>query len=212
MPNEVANGEYDNYNDKTLTFDCTYQVRNNFTVSEEKALLDIQVYKENLCISLGITTTFKTITCKYRNCKAAGESPITSEASRNAREAFCSPSAAMTLARASLAASASAAIARCNCTGKRTSLLMSIGMENLRRETVNLNSSVKEINKVLSYEIAAGEAPITSEASRKARDAFCSPSAAITLARASRAASASAAMARCNCTGKRTSLLKNGKQ
>uniref|UniRef100_A0A1B0AZ25 Uncharacterized protein n=1 Tax=Glossina palpalis gambiensis TaxID=67801 RepID=A0A1B0AZ25_9MUSC len=59
---------------------------------------------------------------------------------------------------------------------------------------------------------AAGEAPITSEASRKARDAFCSPSAAITLARASRAASASAAMARCNCTGKRTSLLKNGKQ
>uniref|UniRef100_A0AAG5D473 Uncharacterized protein n=1 Tax=Anopheles atroparvus TaxID=41427 RepID=A0AAG5D473_ANOAO len=36
---------------------------------------------------------------------------------------------------------------------------------------------------------------ITSEASRRAREAFCSPSAAITLARASRAASASAAIA-----------------
>ena len=37
--------------------------------------------------------------------------------------------------------------------------------------------------------------------------ALCSPSAAITLARASRAASASAAMARCNCCGSRTSFL-----
>lgn len=37
---------------------------------------------------------------------------------------------------------------------------------------------------------------MTSLASRRARDAFCSPSAAITLARASREASASAAMAR----------------
>lgn len=35
-------------------------------------------------------------TCKYLNCSAAGESPITSLASRNARDAFCSPSAAIT--------------------------------------------------------------------------------------------------------------------
>ena len=48
---------------------------------------------------------------------------------------------------------------------------------------------------------------MTSAASLRARDAFCSPSAAMTLARASRAASASAAMARCSCTGSLTSLL-----
>eukprot|EP00094_Tigriopus_californicus_P010510 TCALIF_10138-PA protein Name:"Similar to sif Protein still life, isoform SIF type 1 (Drosophila melanogaster)" AED:0.33 eAED:0.37 QI:0/0/0/0.63/1/1/19/0/1332 len=43
---------------------------------------------------------------------------------------------------------------------------------------------------------AAGDSDMISEASFKAREAFCSPSAAITLARASRLASASAAMAR----------------
>ena len=52
---------------------------------------------------------------RYRSCKAAGESESISEASFKDREAFCSPSAAMTLARASLAASASAAIALCSC-------------------------------------------------------------------------------------------------
>ena len=51
---------------------------------------------------------------------------------------------------------------------------------------------------------------MTSAASRRAFEAFCSPSAAITLARASRAASASAAIARCSCTGSRTSLLQVG--
>ena len=61
--------------------------------------------------------------CKYLNCKAAGLSAITSEASFKAFEAFISPSAAITLAQASLAASASAAIAFCNKTGNRTSLL-----------------------------------------------------------------------------------------
>ena len=52
--------------------------------------------------------------------------PCTTECSRtySARLALCSPSAAITLARASRAASASAAIARCSCTGKRTSLLL----------------------------------------------------------------------------------------
>lgn len=45
-------------------------------------------------------------TCKYRSCSAAGESPMISEASLKALEAFCSPSAAITLALASLDASA----------------------------------------------------------------------------------------------------------
>lgn len=41
--------------------------------------------------------------------------------SLRAIDAFCSPSAAMTLALASRVASASVAIARCICTGNRTS-------------------------------------------------------------------------------------------
>ena len=45
----------------------------------------------------------------------------------------------------------------------------------------------------------------TSAASFRCSEAFCSPSAATTLARASLAASASAAMALCSCTGTRTS-------
>jgi hypothetical protein len=49
---------------------------------------------------------FKCHTCKYRSCNAAGESPMISEASLKALEAFCSPSAAITLALASLDASA----------------------------------------------------------------------------------------------------------
>lgn len=57
---------------------------------------------------------------------------------------------------------------------------------------------------------AAGDSLMTSAASLRALEARCSPSAAITLARASRAASASAAMARCSCTGRRTSLLQGG--
>jgi hypothetical protein len=48
---------------------------------------------------------------------------MTSEASLSALEAFCSPSAAITLALASLAASASAAMALCSCTGNLASLL-----------------------------------------------------------------------------------------
>ena len=47
------------------------------------------------------------------------------------------------------------------------------------------------------------------EASRKALEALISPSAAITLALASLLASASAAMARCNCSGNLASFLKN---
>lgn len=61
--------------------------------------------------------------CRYRSCRADGDWLITSAASFKARDARCSPSAAMTLALASLAASASAAMARCSWTGRRTSLL-----------------------------------------------------------------------------------------
>ena len=43
---------------------------------------------------------FNIITCKYLSCNAAGESPIISDASRNALAALCSPSAAITFARA----------------------------------------------------------------------------------------------------------------
>lgn len=45
-------------------------------------------------------------TCRYLSWRAAGESPIISDASRNARDAFCSPSDAIIFARASLEASA----------------------------------------------------------------------------------------------------------
>lgn len=52
---------------------------------------------------------------------------------------------------------------------------------------------------------------ITSEASFKALEALNSPSAATIFALASRKASASAAMALCMATGRRTSLLENWK-
>lgn len=46
------------------------------------------------------------LTWRYRSCSADGESPMISDASRNARAAFCSPSDAMIFARASRDASA----------------------------------------------------------------------------------------------------------
>ena len=61
--------------------------------------------------------------CKYLNCKADPDSLMMSEASLRARDAFISPLAVRTLARASQAASASAAMVRCNCNGNLTSLL-----------------------------------------------------------------------------------------
>ncbi|GMR32165.1 hypothetical protein PMAYCL1PPCAC_02360, partial [Pristionchus mayeri] len=61
--------------------------------------------------------------CRYLNWSAAGDWAITSAASCSDRDASFSPSAAITFARASLVASASAAIALCSCTGSRTSLL-----------------------------------------------------------------------------------------
>jgi len=64
--------------------------------------------------------------CKYRNCSAEEDSAITSEASLRALDAFCSPSAAMTFALASRAASASAAMARWSWTGRRASLISTL--------------------------------------------------------------------------------------
>merc|ERR1719427_2332176 len=61
--------------------------------------------------------------CKYLSCKAAELSCMTILASANDLDAFCSPSAAITLALASLAASASAAMALCSWTGSLASLL-----------------------------------------------------------------------------------------
>ena len=52
--------------------------------------------------------------CRYLNCRAAGLSTMTSAACLRALLALCSPSAAITLALASLAASASAAMALIN--------------------------------------------------------------------------------------------------
>lgn len=60
---------------------------------------------------------------RYRSCRAAGEVHIMSEACFNANDDFISPSAAITFALASLLASASVAIARCNCVGRLTSFL-----------------------------------------------------------------------------------------
>ena len=64
-----------------------------------------------------------TLTCRYLSWRAEGDWSMTEEASFRAREARISPSAAITLARASRDASASAAIARCSCSGRRASLL-----------------------------------------------------------------------------------------
>lgn len=58
-----------------------------------------------------------------KTCKAEGLADMISEASLKALEDFISPSAAITLARASRAASASAAMALCKAVGKETSLL-----------------------------------------------------------------------------------------
>lgn len=58
-----------------------------------------------------------------QTCSAEGLADIISDASFRALDDFISPSAAMTLARASRAASASAAMALCKAVGKETSLL-----------------------------------------------------------------------------------------
>ena len=69
---------------------------------------------------------------KGLTCSAAGVCVMTSAALASDLDAWCSPSAAITLARASRAASASAAMARCNCCGSRTSFLHVSGREKER--------------------------------------------------------------------------------
>ena len=78
--------------------------------------------------------------CRYRSCSAEVDSSRTSAASFKCFEAFCSPSAATTLARASRAASASAAIALWSCTGTLTSLIST-------RSTCNRNSVTSIIQR-----------------------------------------------------------------
>ena len=80
-------------------------------------------YTRNKITGRNLNDVVRCITWRYRNCRAAGDWLMTIAASLRAVEALYSPSAAMTLARASRDASASAAMARCSCTGKRTSLL-----------------------------------------------------------------------------------------
>ena len=72
--------------------------------------------------------------CRYRSWSAEVDSSRTSAASFKCFEAFCSPSAATTLARASRAASASAAMALWSCTGTLTSFIST-------RSTCNHHSS-----------------------------------------------------------------------
>lgn len=81
----------------------------------------------------------------------------------------------------------------------------SIGIGNMMVEFFSAEMLVN-VCKYLSCS-ATGLWLITSAASFNATDARCSPSAATTLARASRVASASVAMALCICTGRRTSFL-----
>ena len=76
-----------------------------------------------MCAALEIRLV---ITCKYLSWRAEGDSSITWEASLKALEALFSPSAAITLALASLEASASAAIALCSCSGRRASFLQKL--------------------------------------------------------------------------------------
>ena len=61
-------------------------------------------------------------------CRAAGFSLIISAACLRALLALCSPSAAITLALASLAASASAAIALCRFSGTLTSFTSTLSI------------------------------------------------------------------------------------
>jgi hypothetical protein len=64
--------------------------------------------------------------CRYLSWRAIGFEAMISAAALNATDALCSPSAATTLALASLAASASVAIDRCIEVGRLTSFLKTI--------------------------------------------------------------------------------------
>ena len=104
-------------------------------------LLSIWVKPRNISIGTGKTiveffsAAMELRVWRYLNWRAEGDWDMTSAACFRARDARCSPSAAMTFARASRAASASAAIARCSWTGRRTSLLLFSGWMVVKKET-----------------------------------------------------------------------------
>lgn len=68
-------------------YDCGVLFRRNGVQSLKEKVLDL-----NWCWWWNM----RQFTCRYLSWSAAGESPMISEASRKARDAFCSPSAAMT--------------------------------------------------------------------------------------------------------------------
>jgi len=89
----------------------------------------VEFFSAEICVNV----------CRYRSWRATGDWAITSAASFNCRDAFCSPSAAMTLARASRLASASAAIDRCIDWGKRTSVLRKLRVNKKEKEKKNIH-------------------------------------------------------------------------
>lgn len=89
------------------------EFRNGVSSSIGKGKIIVEFFSAEMLLSV----------CRYRSCNADGLADMISEASLSAREDFISPSAAITLARASRAASASAAIALCSAVGSETSFL-----------------------------------------------------------------------------------------
>ena len=81
----------------------------------------IQSLNINTCVNIWRLTGSRT--WRYLSWRAAGDIAMMSAASLRALLLFCSPSAAITLALASLVASASAAMALCSCWGSLTSLI-----------------------------------------------------------------------------------------
>ena len=79
--------------------------------------------------------------CRYRSWRAAGLSATTSAACLRALLALCSPSAAITLALASLAASASAAMALISCSGTLTSFTSTLSTVTPQGSVASCSSS-----------------------------------------------------------------------
>ena len=66
-----------------------------FVISSSHAHLSRSMGRGNIIVEF-FSAEIVLRVCKYRSCRAEGASAMTSAASFNAREAFCSPSAAIT--------------------------------------------------------------------------------------------------------------------